>query len=147
MKQMESENYNVHAHAIKCVADIVPKLPSTQVEIIFQRILKFITDKNLDEKKRERYGVCAGTVIHQASEEYGVKLVNLYVESVKKLLEVKDQKTEIEIILINIISEFIKKWPVLSASPPKLTYDKKGLVVYLLKNIQVKSKMEIIKKS
>lgn len=79
MKQMESENYQVHAHAIKCLADIVPKLPGNQVEIIFQRILKFITDVHLEENKRERYGVCAGTVIHQSSKEYGEKLSGLFI--------------------------------------------------------------------
>lgn len=147
MKQMESENYNVHAHAIKCMAEIISKLPSRQVEIIFERILTFISNPTLEDRKRERYGVCAGTVIHQASEEYGVKLVNLFVESIKKLLEVKDQRTEIEVILINIISEFIKKWPAISANPHKLSYDKKGLILYLLKNVQIKSKLEIIKKS
>jgi hypothetical protein len=68
MKQMESENYNVHAHAIKCVAEITPKLPAGQIEIIFQRILEIIGNTNLDEKKRERYGVCVATVIHQAGE-------------------------------------------------------------------------------
>jgi hypothetical protein len=26
------------------------------------------------EKKRERYGACAATVIHQAAEEFGKKL-------------------------------------------------------------------------
>jgi hypothetical protein len=50
------------------LADIVPKLPSTQVEIIFEKILEYIINMNLHEKKRERYGACAATVIHQAAE-------------------------------------------------------------------------------
>jgi hypothetical protein len=32
---MELDNYNVHAHAIKCIADMVPKLPEEQVLQIF----------------------------------------------------------------------------------------------------------------
>jgi hypothetical protein len=67
IKQMESDNYNVHAHAIRCIADMVPKLPSEQVEHVFSKIINSIADKNLDEKKREIYGICAGTVIHQAA--------------------------------------------------------------------------------
>jgi hypothetical protein len=35
MKQVESENFNVHAHAIKCLADILPKLPAQQSRSIF----------------------------------------------------------------------------------------------------------------
>lgn len=46
---------------------MVPKLPSDQVEHVFSKIIKSIADKDLDEKKREIYGICAGTVIHQAA--------------------------------------------------------------------------------
>ena len=49
---MESENYNVHAHAIKCVADMISKLPGSQVRIIFEKTIKSISDPNFDEKKR-----------------------------------------------------------------------------------------------
>lgn len=67
MKQIESENDTVQSEAIKYLADIVPKLPSAQVELIFEKILEFIVNLNLHEKKRERYGACAATVIHQAA--------------------------------------------------------------------------------
>jgi len=36
--------------------------------------LEHITNLNEAEKKRERYGACAATVIHQAAEEFGKKL-------------------------------------------------------------------------
>lgn len=58
----------------------------------------------MDEKKREIYGICAGTVIHQAAEEYGQKLSELFVYSVNQLMLSKDQKNEIEVLLINVIS-------------------------------------------
>jgi hypothetical protein len=58
----------------------------------------------------------------------------------------KDQKNEIEVILINVIAEFIRKWPRISANS-RGKFDCNELVVYLLKNIQVKSKLEIVKKS
>lgn len=48
IKQMESDNYNVHAHAIRCIADMVPKLPSDQIEKIFSKIIRSIADKDLD---------------------------------------------------------------------------------------------------
>ena len=48
IKQMESDNYNVHAHAIKCVADMISKLPGDQVQIIFEKTIKSIADPNLD---------------------------------------------------------------------------------------------------
>jgi hypothetical protein len=57
-------------------------LPSQQVEEIFRKILEHITDLNETEKKRERYGACAATVIHQAAEENGRKLENLCIKSV-----------------------------------------------------------------
>jgi hypothetical protein len=68
------------------LADIVPKLPSGQVEIIFEKILEYIINLNLHEKKRERYGACAATVIHQAAEQYGHKLENLFLKSISRLL-------------------------------------------------------------
>jgi hypothetical protein len=52
MKQIESENDTVQSEAIKYLAEIVPNLPSSQVEIIFEKILKYITDLNLVERKR-----------------------------------------------------------------------------------------------
>jgi len=57
--------------------------------------LEYITSVELVEKKRERYGACAATVIHQAAEEHGHKLENLFLKSITKLLEFKDKKTEI----------------------------------------------------
>lgn len=39
MKQIESENDTVQSEAIKYLAEIVPKLPSDQVEIIYEKIL------------------------------------------------------------------------------------------------------------
>jgi hypothetical protein len=144
MKQIESENDTVQSEAIKYLADIVPKLPSAQVELIFEKILEYIVSANLHEKKRERYGACAATVIHQAAEEHGHKLENLFLKSITRLLEFKDRKTEIEIILIGIITEFLKKWPTVAA---QLQFDRENLILYLLKNVQVKSKLDIIKKS
>ncbi len=44
--------------------------------------MEHITDLNETEKKRERYGACAATVIHQAAEENGRKLENLCIKSV-----------------------------------------------------------------
>lgn len=122
----------------------MPKLPSGQVEIIFEKILEYIINLNLHEKKRERYGACAATVIHQAAEQYGHKLENLFLKSISRLLEFKDKKTEVEIILISIITEFIKKWPMVAS---QLKFDRNNLIIYLLKNIEVKSKLDIIKKS
>ena len=58
----------MQSEAIKYLAEIVPKLPSEQVEIIYEKILQHITNLNEAEKKRERYGACAATVIHQAAE-------------------------------------------------------------------------------
>ncbi len=49
-----------------------------------------------------------------------------------------------EVILISIITEFIKKWPIVASN---LNFDRHSLIIYLLKNIEVKSKLEIIKKS
>ena len=46
MKQIESENDTVQSEAIKYLADIVPKLPSEQVELIFQKILGHITNQH-----------------------------------------------------------------------------------------------------
>lgn len=43
-------------------------------------------------------------------------------------------------MLINVISEFIRKWPNVAANPT-LKFDRKSLVIYLLKNIEVKSKL------
>lgn len=48
IKQMQLDNYNVHAHAIRCIADMVPKLPGDQVEHIFSKIIQSIADKDLD---------------------------------------------------------------------------------------------------
>lgn len=103
-----------------------------------------ITRLEESEKKRERYGACAATVIHQASEQFGEKLGNLFLKSVKHLLQNQDKKVELEIILINIITEFIRKWPNVAA---KLQYDRKSLLLYLLRNIQTKTKLDLIKKS
>lgn len=144
MKQIQSENDTVQSEAIKYLADIVPKLPSAQVELIFEKILEYIVNANLHEKKRERYGACAATVIHQAAEEHGHKLENLFLKSIMRLLEFKDRKTEIEIILIGIITEFLKKWPNVASG---LRFDRPALTLYLLKNVQVKTKLDIIKKS
>lgn len=52
MKQIESENDTVQSEAIKYLADIIPKLPSQQVELIFEKILEHITNLNESEKKR-----------------------------------------------------------------------------------------------
>lgn len=60
------------------------------------------------------------------------------------MLEFKDKKSEIEIILIGIITEFLKKWPNVAS---QLKFDRPSLTIYLLKNVQVKSKLDIIKKS
>lgn len=114
------------------------------MEIIFEKILGHIINLNLHEKKRERYGACAATVIHQAAIEHGHKLENLFLKSLSRLLEFKDKKTEVEIILINIITEFVKKWPDVSTG---LEFDRKNLILYLLRNIEVKNKLDIIKKS
>lgn len=65
-------------------------------------------------------------------------------KSITRLLEFKDRKTELEIILIGIITEFIKKWPGVAS---QLKFDRASLVAYLLKNVQVKAKLDIIKKS
>lgn len=65
-------------------------------------------------------------------------------KSVKHLLQNQDKKVELEIILINIITEFIRKWPNVAG---RLVYDRKGLLVYLLKNVETKTKLDIIKKS
>jgi hypothetical protein len=65
-------------------------------------------------------------------------------KSIARLLEFKDKKTEVEIILISIITEFIKKWPIVAS---QLNFDRSNLIIYLLKNIEVKSKLDIIKKS
>jgi hypothetical protein len=43
-------------------------------------------------------------------------------------------------MLINVISEFIRKWPNVAANP-NLKFDRKNLVIYLLKNVQIKSKL------
>ena len=51
---------------------------------------------------------------------------------------------ELEIILINIITEFIKKWPNVAG---KLNYDRRNLLLYLLRNVETKTKLDIIKKS
>lgn len=144
MKQIESQNDTVQSEAIKYLADIVPKMPSKQVELIFKKILEHITNLQEGEKKRERYGACAATVIHQAAQEHGRKLENLFLKSVENLLAFRDKKTELEIILISIITEFVRKWPIVTTH---LHYDRKGLVLYLLKNIQFKGKLDIIKKS
>ena len=56
----------------------------------------------------------------------------------------QDKKVELEIILINIITEFIRKWPNVAG---KLQYDRRSLLIYLMKNIQLKTKLDIIKKS
>jgi hypothetical protein len=68
----------------------------------------------------------------------------LFLKSITRLLEFKDRKTELEIILIGIITEFIKKWPSVAS---QLRFDRASLVAYLLKNVQVKAKLDIIKKS
>ena len=60
------------------------------------------------------------------------------------MLQNQDKKVELEIILINIITEFIRKWPNVAA---KLQYDRKSLLLYLLRNIETKSKLDLIKKS
>lgn len=144
MKQIESENDTVQSEAIKYLADIVPALPSQQVELIYEKILTHITRLEESEKKRERYGACAATVIHQAAEQFGEKLGNLFLKSVKHLLQNQDKKVELEIILINIITEFIRKWPNVAG---RLQYDRRNLLLYLLRNVQTKSKLDIIKKS
>lgn len=46
--------------------------------------------------------------------------------------------------MISIITEFIKKWPMVAS---QLKFDRNNLIIYLLKNIEVKSKLDIIKKS
>mgnify|MGYP000339046958 CR=1 FL=1 len=92
MKQVASENDTVQSEAIKYLADIVPSLPSEEVEVIFEKILDNITRLEESEKKRERYGACAATVIHQAAEEYGSKLGNLFLKSIQKLLQHQDKK-------------------------------------------------------
>ena len=132
---MESDNYNVHAHAIKCVADMISRLPGDQVQIIFEKTIKSIADPNLDEKKREIYGVCAGTMIHQASEDFGPVLCELFVDSVKALLETKNLKVSIEIMLINVISEFIRKWPNVAGNK-NTVFNRVKLINYLLNNIE-----------
>jgi hypothetical protein len=122
----------------------VPRLPIEEVEEIYKKILEHITHLEESEKKRERYGACAATVIHQAPEEYGKKMGNLYLKSIENLLRFQDKKTELEVILINIITEFIRKWP---NEAGRLNYDRRGLLIYLLKNVHLKSKLDIIKKS
>lgn len=144
MKQIESQNDTVQSEAIKYLADIVPKLPHDQVELIFEKILQHITNLDEAEKQRERYGACAATVIHQAAEANGCKLENLFTKSVENLLQHKDRKTELEIILINIITEFLRKWPNVAS---RLHYDRKALLLYLLRNVEFKSKLDIIKRS
>ena len=95
MKQIESSNDTVQSQAIKYLAEIVPKLPSEQVEFIYEKILEHITNLTEEEKKRERYGACAATVIHQAAQQFGKQMGNLFLKSIKKLLEFKDKKTEL----------------------------------------------------
>ena len=135
MKQIDSENDTVQSEAIKYLADIVAKLPSQQVEIIFDKILSYVVDLHLTDKKRERYGACAASVIHHAAPVEGPKLENLFLKSIKKLLEYQDKKSDIEMILITIITEFLKKWPNVAS---RLAFDRRSLIIYLLRNVQVK---------
>lgn len=144
MKQIDSENDTVQSEAIKYLANIVPKLPSSQIKTIFDDVLEHITNSSETEKKREHYGACVTTVIYQYPCEYDCEFDSLFKKSVDMLLSLRGESTKMEIIFMNIIIEFIKKWPVATT---RLNYDRKGLVIYLLKNIQTKSKLEIIKKS
>lgn len=42
----------MQSEAIKYLADIIPKLPSEQVELIFEKILEHISNLHESEKKR-----------------------------------------------------------------------------------------------
>ena len=98
----------------------------------------------LADRKRERYGACAASVIHHAAPVEGPKLENLFLKSIKRLLEYQDRKSDIEMMLITIITEFIKKWPNVANG---LSFERRMLVLYLLRNVQVKEKLDIIKRT
>ena len=134
----------MQSEAIECLAQIVPKLPSDQIELIFQRILSQTTNTNETEKKRKNYGACAIKVIHQAAEEFGKLLQNLLVKSISLLLELKDKNNELEAILIGVMTEFVRKWPNIAAQSE---YNTEVLTLYLLKNVQYKSNFDLIQKS
>ena len=85
-------------------------------------------------------------MIHLAPEDFGHALSDLFVESIKQLMLANTMNPEIEMLLLNVVTEFTRKWPNIAGSRD-VKFDRVGFIFYLLKNIEKSSKLMLIRKS
>lgn len=73
-------------------------------------------------------------MIHLAPDELGMTLSNLFVQSIDQLMKSKGENVDIEMLLLNVITEFTRKWPNVAGNK-NVKFDREALVEYLLVNI------------
>ena len=85
-------------------------------------------------------------MIHHAPEELGMVISDLFVESIDQLLKLKGEYSDIEMLLLNVITEFARKWPNVAGNQ-EVKFDRKALILYLIKNIEKSSKLLLVRKA
>lgn len=85
-------------------------------------------------------------MIHLAPDELGITLSNLFVQSIQQLMKSKGENVDIEMLLLNVITEFTRKWPNV-AKNKDVKFDREALIEYLLVNIETSKKLLLIRKT
>lgn len=134
LKQVASLSFVVHSSAIRFLAEMVPKLPKKELLHIFHQTISAIAKPDTPSERREVFSTAAGTMIHLAPDDFGHALSDLFVESINQLMVTSSSKPEIEMLLLNVVTEFTRKWPNVAGSP-EVKFDRRGFIQYLLKNI------------
>ena len=74
-------------------------------------------------------------MIHLAPDDFGHSLSDLFVESIVQLMAANNESSEIEMLLLNVVTEFTRKWSNVAGSQ-EVKFDRNGFIEYLLKNIE-----------
>ena len=61
-------------------------------------------------------------------------LSKLFIQSIEQLMKSKGENTDIEMLLLNVITEFTRKWPNVAGNK-NVKFNREALINYLLKNI------------
>lgn len=85
-------------------------------------------------------------MIHLAPEDFGHALSDLFVESINQLMNAQTKNSDIEMLLLNVITEFTRKWPNIAGSHD-VKFNRRGFIYHLLKNIESSNKLLLIRKS
>jgi hypothetical protein len=139
LKQVGSDNFQVHSKAIRCLAEIVPKLNKEQLVGVFKATIGSIANPKTESKRKEVFTSSAGEMIERAPTDIGNNLASLYVECVNEFLNLSTRKNtreeeEVLIHLLTIIISFSSKWPDVVGSKT-VQYDRERLIFVMLKYV------------